>query len=469
LPVFLLKLVQGIEFAAGVQPQAEVRPTPSPFLIGRDPACDWHFPDRTLALSARHCEIVWSGSRALLRDLSTNGTFVNGATRRVEGEHGLQAGDRIALGPYLVEVAARQQAVGSAARQPASPPEPAPAAQPAKAVAAPESLRGGDPAAMLPSDWERAPPAAAIDPSVGDAVRTGLTRIARPSRRKVGAAEVAPSPATALPPAAAEPKEAPATLTAAAVELPAAASRNPAGTGRESEPLSRLAMGLGLPADALRGVDAGDTLERVGRLLRAAVEGLREQQEQQARLHRQIGSHHAPLLGSQRPDPLRVAPDEQSALLALLCAEADPSMLLRQGLAVSAAEATRQLSAMRATLSRLGRELSPAALRRIAGLDVGAGRAAHAVAPAANGDAPAEAARLWAIYCRLWATLGFESGQGTPASVAPVAGSAGDRGDGGSAAAVPAGAARDAWADGFVGLASLVLAAEFDALRPSSD
>ena len=39
-----------------------------------------------------------------LRDVSTNGTFMNGARTRVEGVRLLHDGDRLAIGPYLIGV-----------------------------------------------------------------------------------------------------------------------------------------------------------------------------------------------------------------------------------------------------------------------------------------------------------------------------------------------------------------------------
>jgi len=76
--MLLLKLVRGAERASGVQPLVQVPARQPRFVIGRDPKCDWPINDRELALSARHCEIVVARGQMVLRDLSTNGTFVNG-------------------------------------------------------------------------------------------------------------------------------------------------------------------------------------------------------------------------------------------------------------------------------------------------------------------------------------------------------------------------------------------------------
>ena len=135
--MWLLKLVRGAERASGVRTLVQVQPTARRFVIGRDPKCDWAIPDRDLAMSARHCEIVPVNGRQVLRDLSTNGTFVNGARKRLAGDHVLHDGDRIEFGGYLVEV---QQLSDTAAE----------AAPPPAAVARTRlQARGGDPAAMV--------------------------------------------------------------------------------------------------------------------------------------------------------------------------------------------------------------------------------------------------------------------------------------------------------------------------------
>ncbi|MEY3253687.1 MAG: hypothetical protein RL227_2660 [Pseudomonadota bacterium] len=77
-----LKVRQGARLADGLVPEV-VLPQPLQRLsIGRDPQSHWLIADRTRAISARHCEIVDSPARPVLRDLSTNGTFVNGASTR---------------------------------------------------------------------------------------------------------------------------------------------------------------------------------------------------------------------------------------------------------------------------------------------------------------------------------------------------------------------------------------------------
>jgi len=73
--------------------------------IGRDQHLDWCLPDPTRAISGRHCEIRFRDGHYWLRDVSTNGTYVNGGSQRVQSPYRLQHGDRLEIGSYIVAVA----------------------------------------------------------------------------------------------------------------------------------------------------------------------------------------------------------------------------------------------------------------------------------------------------------------------------------------------------------------------------
>ena len=63
--------------------------------LGRHPDCDVVFPEDSLTISRRHAEIRREGNRFLLRDTSSNGTFVNG---KQNAEVFLKNGDVLILG-----------------------------------------------------------------------------------------------------------------------------------------------------------------------------------------------------------------------------------------------------------------------------------------------------------------------------------------------------------------------------------
>jgi len=74
--------------------------------IGRHETNDWVLRDPDRYVSGRHAEIEHRGGNWLLRDLSTNGTFVNDSDEALgpNRAHQLENGDRIRIGEYDIEV-----------------------------------------------------------------------------------------------------------------------------------------------------------------------------------------------------------------------------------------------------------------------------------------------------------------------------------------------------------------------------
>ena len=72
--------------------------------IGRAAHLGWTLPDPTKFISNKHCEIRYKDSGYWLHDVSTNGTFLNGADHRMQAPHRLRDGDRFTVGHYLVAV-----------------------------------------------------------------------------------------------------------------------------------------------------------------------------------------------------------------------------------------------------------------------------------------------------------------------------------------------------------------------------
>jgi type VI secretion system protein ImpI len=74
--------------------------------IGRNTSNDWVLRDPERFVSGRHAEIEHRGGTWLLRDTSTNGTFVNGSDEALgpDRPHALSHGDRFRIGEYEIEV-----------------------------------------------------------------------------------------------------------------------------------------------------------------------------------------------------------------------------------------------------------------------------------------------------------------------------------------------------------------------------
>ena len=65
-------------------------------------------PDPSNAISSRHCEIRREGEAWLLKDISTNGTFLNERAERIAGEHRIAEGDLIRIGHYELVASVRR-------------------------------------------------------------------------------------------------------------------------------------------------------------------------------------------------------------------------------------------------------------------------------------------------------------------------------------------------------------------------
>ncbi|MCD6072847.1 MAG: hypothetical protein K0S42_3363, partial [Microvirga sp.] len=104
--------------------------------IGRDQHLDWTLPDPTRAISGKHCEIRYRDGGYWLHDVSTNGTFLNGSDRRMQGPHRLRHADRVEIGHYIIGVELEDEELA------------APKEAPVPAPARPESLwePNGEPA-----------------------------------------------------------------------------------------------------------------------------------------------------------------------------------------------------------------------------------------------------------------------------------------------------------------------------------
>ncbi|TIW73581.1 MAG: FHA domain-containing protein, partial [Mesorhizobium sp.] len=73
------------------------------FEIGRE-NCDWTLPDPDKFISGRHCEVRYEAGAFWLHDVSRNGTFINGSSKRLAAPHRLGHGDRLLIGRYVIFV-----------------------------------------------------------------------------------------------------------------------------------------------------------------------------------------------------------------------------------------------------------------------------------------------------------------------------------------------------------------------------
>ncbi|MBR0683502.1 FHA domain-containing protein, partial [Roseomonas eburnea] len=144
------------------------------YVIGRGADASWVLPDPDRLLSKHHCVLEFRGGGWQVRDLSTNGTFVNHADTPVGRDQVkmLEDGDRLRLGAYEIEVRVEQ------------------------AGAQPGGWGGGMPAATPPGGaWDQpaaTPPGGAWDQPAATPPGGGWEQPAAPSWAAGPAAPAAP-------------------------------------------------------------------------------------------------------------------------------------------------------------------------------------------------------------------------------------------------------------------------------------
>lgn len=74
------------------------------FEIGRQQHLDWTLPDPSRYISGLHCDVRFEKGGYWLYDVSSNGTFLNGSSVRMQSPHRLRSGDRLGIGHYIVRV-----------------------------------------------------------------------------------------------------------------------------------------------------------------------------------------------------------------------------------------------------------------------------------------------------------------------------------------------------------------------------
>jgi type VI secretion system protein ImpI/type VI secretion system protein len=326
--------------------------------LGRGAECDWQLEDPDRVLSKRHCVVEFYNGGWQVRDLSTNGTFVNHGADALGRDQvrSLRDGDRLRLGLYEIEVRIEEGgAPGWGAADPfaAPPPSPGFSGVPLPGLGAAPAAPGGS--VLLPPDFD--PFADAATPMPDHAPATAEAFLPRPvlptgkalipddwdldlsPAPAAAPAPVLPMPAATLsiptpPLAPAMPEgmnpflesEAPAPLIPVPAPRPTAP---PATAAMTTAPVAATAPapgltaalfeGAGLPAAlaARAAADPDATLHGAGALLRAAVAGMRALLIARADVKREFRIEQT-MLRAAGNNPVKFAATEEQALAALL-------------------------------------------------------------------------------------------------------------------------------------------------------
>jgi len=309
------------------------------FSIGRGKDNQWVVVDADLHLSKQHCQLVYTAGEWKLHDLSTNGTFINGASDPIGkgASRKIRHGDRIRFGLYEIEVTLdadlaaadhdrfgayeRSRSTGLTSRAeisrhpgtgsldsasmadvPGSPilpadfdplaPDPEPVMGPTEPDHAPalqSAFRPPQPVSIIPDDWD-------IDlPAVGQRPPTSHPEPVQQAHEPSG------------------PPPAPAISEAARPATPAAASTP--GATNDPDVTAALLRGLALSDTVLR--DPEKTMESLGAAVRATVSGLRQILMARASIKDEFRIEQTVIRPSGN-NPLKFSLDDDDALAILL-------------------------------------------------------------------------------------------------------------------------------------------------------
>lgn len=348
------------------------------FDFGRDQHLDWTLPDRNRMISGKHCEVRFYDGAYWLTDISTNGTFLNGASKRLQSPYRLADGDRLAVGDYVLAVSIK---LPQAPVQPAAavPPDTSPALTSADIWDSPheapppidashllpplrEADRGADflyQAAYVPPPLEeeaepiRKPRPAIPTPAPAAALwESEESRPAEPVTEEA-AVVAAPEPAEAARPASAK--------HAAAL---------PSGEGGAAEFVRRFAAGAGIPENVLGGADAGDLAEDAGRLLNIACLHVMALLRARAEAKALSRAGNRTMISADDNNPLKFMPTPEEALRVMLGPRTrgylDGKAALESAFADLKMHQVAFLASMQAALTELFDELSPDAIKAAA-------------------------------------------------------------------------------------------------------
>ena len=419
--------------------------------IGRDAHLDWTLPDPGRHVSGKHCEIRFTDGSYWLKDVSTNGTFLNGSLQRMESPYRLKSGDRLLIGHYIIAVEVTDENVAAPTSGEAAPGMPFDT----------EDLWGGAVGAAEPSDPRDLRPASQFVPvkpdflewavDVPDSPGSGF--VARPVAAAVSSPASSPEPNRArgeafswdagdMPmPAPEEPpspvptprrsiwvgpgpdgpwsgggkdafptpglplKPVPSENAAREAPLPAAPAASAVPHGAGGDVAARFAKGAGIPPEALASRDIGDFAEWVGRLMLLVTDNVKQMLDARGQTKRMTRSSNQTMIAALDNNPLKFSPSAADALRIMVGPPTrsylGAEQALQQGFDDLKAHQMKTFSAMQRALTLMVEDLDPKSIQQGVEADT-----------FIAGLIRSKKARAWAIYEARWQSKFGRQGDG---------------------------------------------------------
>ncbi len=374
--------------------------------IGRDQYLDWTLPDPSRFISGKHCEVRWHDGGYWLHDISTNGTFLNGADSRLKSPHRLRNGDRFIIGQYIIGATLDKEAAEPGETAPSHATsrddnlwDGVPDAEPVD----PRQLKGPhDAVPVRPDflDWAAdvpmpvtypVQPSGSVFSARGPSIATGADYDSwadGPPPPPAPQPEIIPVP-TPRRPDAGEAKR----------QRPVPESEPPATSQRNADAMANfvqlVARGAGLPDDAFAGRDPGEMAEQIGRLLKLATDNMKQLLEARQQAKRLARSPNQTTVQALNNNPLKFAPSPEDALRIMFGAQGrsylDAERAFAQGFDDLKKHQIKTYAAMQQAVTLLMKDVDPATIEAASQSDRGLA-----------GMVGSRKARLWDVYVARW-------------------------------------------------------------------
>lgn len=360
--------------------------------VGRRASMDWILPDPAKHVSSHHFDIQYHDGAYWLRDVSTNGTYLQGSYYRIDGPVQLKGGERLIVGHYIiaVELSTRQAPAPARQQRPGVTVDPwggiGTDADPWDMGADPNT--GGlapvnplpNPAAnphhldemaqdfvplQQPANPQHRPPDASqlqqpnVHPSQGDAVQHPPQQPVQSPPPPLAAPKAVPMPPVGNP-AETVIKPPPRRTTpapAVAEPIPVAAPGQPDGQAI----LAAFCAGAGIDPKNVEGVDPLALVEALGKSARVTVDEVMLMLKDRASVKQFTRSGERTMRSATGNNPMKFMPDSDQALAALLLSP-------REGFLTGAEGFENALSDLRRHQTAVFAALQPALAEVLTGL-----------------------------------------------------------------------------------------------------
>ncbi|KIN75121.1 Type VI secretion system FHA domain protein [Sulfitobacter noctilucae] len=277
---------------------------------------DWVLPDPAKHVSSHHFDIQFANGAYWLRDVSTNGTFLQGSRYRIEGMQQLRGGERLVVGHYViaVEMAGQQAAV--------------PLASPQGATQDPWSTMSDD-----ADPWDLGPqplqpvnplPPPRMSPHHFDDMAQDFMPLQQPPRAEPPPQAVEPSARPgepkAVPMPSLHPQERPPAAQAAPRPQPAQPLQTTPVVSEDAfrqEIIAAFCRGAGVAPETLQEVDLVQLVEAMGKSTRVTVDEMMQMLQDRASVKQFTRGGERTMRSATGNNPMKFLPDAEQAFVAL--------------------------------------------------------------------------------------------------------------------------------------------------------